>query len=196
MAAVADEPLGKIPDLATIEFDEFNVTRESDGKHFYFDEHGNVVWKKTQREASLEDPGWDAAVTAALVIYGLIGVGATEDSLYRQLHDMGRHRPVSPRDAAAKPKPAATVPASSGKKFAPVPRALMVNKGLKPPTPSQPTAPQQMPSTPIPTIPPQQPDANYHAVPHDYGTAPMDLEPENLPENLAVSELGEVMDWR
>jgi hypothetical protein len=141
-SAALSQPLGKLPDYHTIEFTSFNVTRESDDKH-YFDESGNVVWAQTRREAALEDGDWEQAVAAAVRIYTDLGLVVSEASLYKQLHDMGRKAPVSARDVIAAPKPkAATVTSPTAFK----PRCLLVGR------PKAPAPPTATPSSKAPCI--------------------------------------------
>jgi hypothetical protein len=117
IGALALAPLGEIDNYAAITFDAFNVTRNSDKKHFYFDELGNVVWAGTQREASFKDAGWDDAVKAAVVIYGLLGVNTSETALHQQLYRQGRQLSAARAGiAVATPTPATTPVTGQGGK--------------------------------------------------------------------------------
>jgi len=136
-SGLAETALGEIEGYEAITFNQFNVTRDSDDKHFYFNELGHAVWKGTNREANFHDRGWDDAVKAAAVIYGLIGVAATEATIHADLFARGRTL-SKPKPA----KPAVTTPvAGQGgpkKKAGFRPRALVVPQtasgaGAKPP---------------------------------------------------------------
>ena len=74
IGALQGRPLGELADYTSIEFTLFNVTREANGTHYYFDDRGGVVHANTNTEASLIDAHWGDAVRAALAIYGAIGV--------------------------------------------------------------------------------------------------------------------------
>lgn len=94
------EGLGKVPGYESVQFTEFNITKDEGRQHFNFDEHGRIQWRQTKTEASVESPDWGNAIRAAAFIYSLIGVGATENSLIAQLHtDHGRKSPVGDNDA-------------------------------------------------------------------------------------------------
>lgn len=94
------EGLGKVPGFESVQFTEFNITKDEGRQHFNFDEHGRIQWRQTKTEASVESPDWGNAIRAAAFIYSLIGVGATESSLIAQLHtDHGRKSPVGDNDA-------------------------------------------------------------------------------------------------
>ena len=124
--------LGDIENYTAITFDgDFNVTRDRDKKHFYFNRYGHVAWAQTKKEASLNDVGWDDAVKAAVVIYGLIGVDASEATLHAELYTMGRQLSAPAPVRVTRPKTEATPPAGGGgsKKLL-KPRVVVVKKRL------------------------------------------------------------------
>ena len=156
IAALSGHPLGSLPDYAQIEFTRFNVTREDNRRaHYYFDDQGNVVWAQTNTEASLEDDHWDDAVRAALAIYGSIGVNATAQGLYDQLHTMGRRAPVSASDTWGRPTPAPQ-PVTTGSSLQFIPPQLRRNRPPARPQPATQTVPAAAPQF----VAPPQPQVN------------------------------------
>lgn len=91
LAAVAGKSLDEIEKaMGAVQFNTFNVTHNDSRKHFYFTETGGVVWQQTNTEASLNDPRWQHAITAALCVYNKIGVVTSSEKLFRQLWVRGR----------------------------------------------------------------------------------------------------------
>jgi hypothetical protein len=78
-----------IEKLGSLEFTQFNVTKGHHGKHFYFNEEG-VYWAGKNKEAGLNDEGWEDAIDAALCVYVKIEVATSKETLFGQLYSRGR----------------------------------------------------------------------------------------------------------
>jgi hypothetical protein len=94
-----DRPLGQLSQFDQIEFYEFNVTRESDRKHFFFATNGRVLWKGSNTEASPQSDGWSAAIDLAIEFLSALDVKTTRLSLFADLrNNHGRTALTAPED--------------------------------------------------------------------------------------------------
>jgi hypothetical protein len=144
--------LGQLPAHESVEFTLFNVTRDANRTHYYFDDRGNVVWAQTNTEASLIDAHWEGAIQAALVIYRAVGVNVSAQGLYDQLHRRGRTERVSPADTWGQPKPIAQ-PVSTANARLMVPPQL--RRGSNAPAKPKPLSQPAQTTAPAPAVQPQ-----------------------------------------
>jgi hypothetical protein len=158
-AGLAEVQIDRLPDHRSIQFREFNVTGPTRA-HYYFDDQGKVVWKRTKSEASLHDADWETAIKAARVIYGALQLDISAQSLYDQLHVMGRTERVCASDMYGRtaPKPVAQPRVPTGKPQGMVPAHLRRGRPAgAPPPPVTQAVPAPAPAQPAPAQPAQNP---------------------------------------